>query len=79
VGVSGGGPSGTDGMICLRVGHFRGCRMLRLVGEQVESLFDEALPIEVRELPEHLARVDELLSDPRAGGADRGGVGRRSA
>jgi hypothetical protein len=53
--------------------------MLRLVGERVESLFDEALPIEVRGLPEHLARVDELLSDPRAGGADRGGVGRRSA
>ena len=38
--------------------------MLRLVGEQVESLFDEALPIEVRELPEELARLDELLSDP---------------
>jgi hypothetical protein len=38
--------------------------MLRLVGEQVESLFDEALPIEVRELPEELARLDGLLSDP---------------
>jgi IS5 family transposase len=38
--------------------------MLRLVGEQVESLFDEALPIEVRELPEDLARLDALLSDP---------------
>jgi IS5 family transposase len=38
--------------------------MLRLVGEQVESLFDEALPVEVRELPEDLARLDELLSDP---------------
>lgn len=38
--------------------------MLRLVGEQVESLFDEALPIEVRELPEDLARLDVLLSDP---------------
>ena len=37
--------------------------MLRLVGEQVESLFDEALPVEVRELPEQLARLDELLSD----------------
>jgi IS5 family transposase len=35
-----------------------------LVGGQVESLFDEALPIEVRELPEELARLDELLSDP---------------
>jgi transposase, IS5 family len=38
--------------------------MLRLAGEQVESLFDEALPIEVRELPGDLARLDELLSDP---------------
>ena len=38
--------------------------MLRLGGEQVESLFDEALPIEVRELPADLARLDELLGDP---------------
>jgi IS5 family transposase len=38
--------------------------MLRLTGEQVESLFDEALPIEVRELPDDLARLDALLSDP---------------
>ena len=38
--------------------------MLRLAGEHVESLFDEALPIEVRELPDDLARLDELLSDP---------------
>jgi len=38
--------------------------MLRLLGEQVESLFDEALPIEVRELPPDLARLDGLLSDP---------------
>jgi len=37
--------------------------VLRLCGEQVESLFDEALPIEVRELPEDLARLDVLLSD----------------
>ena len=37
--------------------------MLRLAGEQVESLFDEALPIEVRELPADLARLDELLGD----------------
>jgi transposase, IS5 family len=42
---------------------FGGCGVLRLVGEQVESLFDEALPIAVRELPEDLARLDELLSD----------------
>jgi transposase, IS5 family len=38
--------------------------MLRLTGGQVESLFDEALPIEVRELPEDLARLDVVLSDP---------------
>ena len=38
--------------------------MLRLAGEQVESLFDEALPIGVRELPADLARLDVLLSDP---------------
>ena len=34
--------------------------MLRLAGGQVESLFDEALPAEVRELPEDLARLDAL-------------------
>jgi transposase, IS5 family len=38
--------------------------VLVLAGEQVESLFDEALPIGVRELPEDLARLDVLLSDP---------------
>jgi len=37
--------------------------VLRLAGEQVESLFDEALPIEVRELPADLARLDGLLAD----------------
>ena len=37
---------------------------MRLTGEQVESLFDEALPIAVRELPADLARLEELLSDP---------------
>jgi IS5 family transposase len=39
--------------------------MLRLVGDQVESLFDELLPVEVRELPEDLAMLDRLLADPR--------------
>ena len=38
--------------------------MLRLAGEQVESLFDEALPVEVRQLPEDLERLDALLNDP---------------
>src|SRR4051812_885033 len=37
--------------------------MLRLVGAQVESLFDEVLPAGVRELPADLARVDGLLRD----------------
>ena len=38
--------------------------MLRLEGVQAECLFDEVLPAEVRELPEELARLDELLADP---------------
>ena len=38
--------------------------MLCLAGEQVGSLFNEALPIEVREVPEDLARLDELLAGP---------------
>jgi IS5 family transposase len=37
--------------------------MLRLVGAQVESLFDEVLPVAVRELPPDLARLDALLRD----------------
>jgi IS5 family transposase len=39
--------------------------MLRLVGGQVESLLDELLPMEVRELPADLAALDRLLADPR--------------
>jgi transposase, IS5 family len=38
--------------------------MLRLAGGQVESLFDMGLPVEVRELPDDLARLDALLADP---------------
>jgi IS5 family transposase len=38
--------------------------MLRLQGGQVESLWDELLPEEVRKLPEDLAAIDELLRDP---------------
>ena len=38
--------------------------MLRLAGGQVESLWDEVLPGEVRELPEDLAALDVLLRDP---------------
>jgi IS5 family transposase len=38
--------------------------MLTLLAGQAESLWDEALPIEVRELPADLAALDRLLSDP---------------
>src|SRR5262245_60972850 len=37
--------------------------MLRLQGGQVEALWDELLPIEVRQLPPDLARLDRVLSD----------------
>ena len=37
--------------------------MLTLLAEQPESLWDEALPIEVRELPADLAALDRLLAD----------------
>jgi IS5 family transposase len=37
--------------------------MLTLQAPQAETLWDELLPIEARELPEDLARIDELLSD----------------
>jgi IS5 family transposase len=38
--------------------------MLRLSSVQVESLWDDVLPDEVRALPEDLAALDELLCDP---------------
>ena len=38
--------------------------MLTLFAGQAESLWDEALPVCVRELPEDLAGLDRLLSDP---------------
>ena len=37
--------------------------MLRLSGGQVESLWDEVLPVGVRELPADLAALDVLLRD----------------
>jgi IS5 family transposase len=37
--------------------------MLTLVGGQVESLWDEVLPTEARELPEDVAGLDRLLPD----------------
>ena len=38
--------------------------MLTLFADGAESLWDELLPEEVRVLPNDLARLDELLSDP---------------
>jgi IS5 family transposase len=38
--------------------------VLTLWSGRAESLWDEALPVEVRELPEDLAALDRLLSDP---------------
>ena len=40
--------------------------MLRLSGGQVESLFDDVLPVEARELPADLAALDVLLRGTRA-------------
>jgi len=39
--------------------------VLTLWAGQAESLWDEALPVDVRELPEDLAALDRLLSDPQ--------------
>lgn len=38
--------------------------MLTLLAEQPECLWDEALPLEVKQLPEDLAALDVLLADP---------------
>jgi len=38
----------------------KGVLVLRLAAGQVESLWDEVLPVEVRELPEDLQRIDTL-------------------
>jgi transposase, IS5 family len=38
--------------------------MLTLSAPQAETLWDEVLPLEARELPHDLARIDELLGDP---------------
>jgi hypothetical protein len=37
--------------------------MLTLVAEQPECLWDDAVPVEVKELPGDLAALDVLLSD----------------
>jgi hypothetical protein len=50
--------------------------MLTLVGGQVECLRDEVLPVEVRGLPDDLARLDRVFGRlsllDLAGGTDRG-------
>src|SRR4051812_12904527 len=51
-------------MICLQIGWIVEALMLRLSGGQVESLFDEVLPVEVRQLPADLEVLDRLLADP---------------
>ncbi len=38
--------------------------MLTLLAGQPECLWDEALPIEVKQLPEDLAALEVLLADP---------------
>jgi IS5 family transposase len=38
--------------------------MLTLLAEQPECLWDESLPLEVKQLPEDLAALDVLLADP---------------
>ena len=38
--------------------------MLTIQASGTESLWDEILPAEVKALPDDLARLDELLSDP---------------
>jgi IS5 family transposase len=38
--------------------------MLTLSRGQVECLWDEVLPVQARELPEDLARLDRVLRDP---------------
>jgi IS5 family transposase len=38
--------------------------VLTLWADQAECLWDESLPVEVKELPDDLARLDRVLSDP---------------
>ena len=37
--------------------------MLTLVADQPECLWDDSLPVEVKELPEDLAGLDVLMAD----------------
>ncbi len=45
--------------------------MLTLLAEPPESLWDEALPVEVRELPDDLAGVGSVVGRSGVVGADR--------
>ena len=52
--------------ICPGTGRFFECwevDVLRLRAEPAETLWDELLPVEARELPEDMAGIDELLRD----------------
>jgi IS5 family transposase len=59
--------SGPSGIISLQIGMFVvdvGVRVLTLSAAGAEQLWDELLPLEVKELPQDLAALDELLGDP---------------
>src|SRR5437588_12877806 len=47
-----------------RVFSSKGVSVLTLLADQPECLWDDVLPVEVKELPEDLAALDVLLSDP---------------
>jgi transposase, IS5 family len=60
-------PSDPPESICLHEAVFSlagRARVLRMRGDQVETLWDALLPARVRELPADLARLDVLLGDP---------------
>lgn len=39
--------------------------VLTLWAPQIESLWDESLPVEVKQLPADLAELDRVLGDPK--------------
>src|SRR5512133_3032307 len=46
------------------VSWLKGVCVLTLWSDRVECLWEEALPIEVKELPDDLAALDRVLADP---------------
>ena len=67
--------SGGDGQNCLQVSGFlvdMGGVRADVWAQQAESLWDEALPVEVRELPADLAELDRGVG---RSGADDGAAG----